>query len=56
MTTLGAQGGPQTGAPAPDDVDMVRDRELVNRAQAGDRSAFEDLYARYYQDAASTRG
>ena len=32
-----------------DDVDLVRDRLLVERAQAGDRSAFDDLYQRYYR-------
>jgi RNA polymerase sigma-70 factor (ECF subfamily) len=32
-----------------DDVDLVRDRVLVERAQAGDRSAFDDLYLRYYR-------
>ncbi len=30
-----------------DDVDLVRDRILVERAQAGDRRAFDDLYQRY---------
>jgi RNA polymerase sigma-70 factor (ECF subfamily) len=30
-----------------DDVDLARDRELVERCQAGDRRAFEDLYLRY---------
>ncbi len=32
-----------------DDVDLVRDRALVERAQAGDRSAFDDLYLRYHR-------
>jgi RNA polymerase sigma-70 factor (ECF subfamily) len=32
-----------------DDVDLGRDRELVERAQAGDRAAFDDLYVRYYR-------
>lgn len=32
-----------------DDVDLARDRALVTRAQAGDRSAFDDLYVRYYR-------
>jgi RNA polymerase sigma-70 factor (ECF subfamily) len=32
-----------------DDVDLARDRELVTRAQSGDRSAFDDLYLRYYR-------
>lgn len=31
-----------------DDVDPIRDRELVERFQAGDQSGFEDLYRRYY--------
>jgi RNA polymerase sigma-70 factor (ECF subfamily) len=31
-----------------DDVDLVRDRDLVERCQAGDRRAFEDLYLRYF--------
>lgn len=31
------------------DVDLERDRELVERAQSGDRSAFDDLYRRYRQ-------
>ncbi|HET9090774.1 MAG TPA: RNA polymerase sigma factor [Acidimicrobiales bacterium] len=30
-----------------DDVDLERDRALVERAQAGDERAFEDLYIRY---------
>ncbi|MCL4414656.1 MAG: sigma-70 family RNA polymerase sigma factor [Actinobacteria bacterium] len=32
-----------------DDVDLDRDRALVERAQRGDQSAFDDLYQRYYQ-------
>jgi RNA polymerase sigma factor (sigma-70 family) len=28
-------------------VDLARDRDLVERCQSGDRSAFEELYARY---------
>jgi RNA polymerase sigma-70 factor (ECF subfamily) len=32
-----------------DDVDLVRDRSLVELCQAGDEGAFGDLYARYYQ-------
>jgi len=32
-----------------DNVDPERDRELVARAQAGDRAAFDDLYMRYYK-------
>jgi RNA polymerase sigma factor (sigma-70 family) len=31
-----------------DDVDIERDRELVERAQAGDSDAFGDLYLRYF--------
>ncbi|MGH9297471.1 MAG: RNA polymerase sigma factor, partial [Acidimicrobiales bacterium] len=30
-----------------DDVDLERDRALVERCQAGDSSAFDDLYLRY---------
>ena len=30
-----------------DDVDMARDRALITRAQAGDRSAFDELYLHY---------
>lgn len=32
-----------------DDVDLVRDRELVARHQAGDPTAFTDLYQRYFR-------
>lgn len=32
-----------------DDVDLVRDRELVARHQAGDSTAFTDLYQRYFR-------
>ena len=32
-----------------DDVDLARDRDLVTRAQSGDRAAFDDLYLRYYR-------
>ncbi len=32
-----------------DDVDLVRDRSLVELCQAGDEAAFGDLYVRYYQ-------
>ena len=42
---------PDESRPVPvldDDVDIDRDRVLVRRAQAGDRGAFDDLYARYY--------
>ncbi|HZQ27102.1 MAG TPA: sigma-70 family RNA polymerase sigma factor [Acidimicrobiales bacterium] len=31
-----------------DDVDLMRDRALVEQHQAGDAAAFEDLYRRYY--------
>lgn len=31
-----------------DDVDLLRDRSLVERAQAGDGAAFAELYARYF--------
>lgn len=32
-----------------DDVDLARDRTLVELAQGGDEAAFEDLYRRYYR-------
>jgi RNA polymerase sigma-70 factor, ECF subfamily len=32
-----------------DDVDLDRDRDLVERCQAGDSGAFGNLYARYYE-------
>ena len=32
-----------------DDVDLDRDRVLVERCQAGDSGAFGNLYARYYE-------
>src|ERR1700723_4819752 len=32
-----------------DDVDLDRDRILVERCQAGDAGAFGSLYARYYE-------
>ena len=32
-----------------DDVDLARDRSLVELAQSGDEAAFEDLYRRYYR-------
>ena len=32
----------------PDDVDLDRDRALVERCQSGDSAAFGELYARYY--------
>lgn len=50
MTTL--MTGQMPGSRGPvldDDVDLVRDRALVERAQAGDRAAFDDLYLRYYR-------
>lgn len=31
-----------------DDVDLVRDSQLVERFQAGDAAAFDDLYRRYF--------
>jgi RNA polymerase sigma-70 factor, ECF subfamily len=31
-----------------DDVDLLRDRTLVEQFQAGDQEGFEDLYRRYY--------
>ena len=31
-----------------DEVDLARDRDLVERYQAGDPSAFDDLYERYF--------
>jgi RNA polymerase sigma-70 factor (ECF subfamily) len=31
-----------------DDVDLTRDRTLVERFQAGDEAAFDDLYRRYF--------
>ncbi len=47
VTTLLSTHG--HGREAPDDVDLVRDRVLVEQAQAGDCTAFDDLYQRYYQ-------
>ncbi|HLX88128.1 MAG TPA: RNA polymerase sigma factor [Acidimicrobiales bacterium] len=47
MTTLLTGGGTPRREALDDDVDLARDRELVTRAQAGDRSAFDDLYLRY---------
>lgn len=49
MTTLLTGGGPRGTETLDDDVDLARDRVLVTRAQAGDRSAFDDLYMRYYR-------
>lgn len=50
MTTLmtGQMPGAR-GQLLDDDVDLARDRALVERAQAGDRTAFDDLYQRYYR-------
>ncbi|MDA8268649.1 MAG: sigma-70 family RNA polymerase sigma factor [Actinomycetota bacterium] len=50
MTTLmtGQMPGGR-GLALDDDVDLERDRALVERAQSGDRSAFDDLYQRYYR-------
>lgn len=49
MTTL-LTGGRASGREVlDDDVDLARDRVLVTRAQGGDRSAFDDLYQRYYR-------
>jgi RNA polymerase sigma-70 factor (ECF subfamily) len=39
-----AEACPTDGA-----VDLVRDRQLVERCQGGDRAAFEELYNRYYR-------
>ena len=50
MTTLLPSGSSVRSRGAlDDDVDLARDRALVNRAQAGDRAAFDDLYLRYYR-------
>lgn len=49
MTTLLSGHGPRGREVLDDDVDLARDRALVERAQAGDRSAFDDLYQRYYR-------
>jgi RNA polymerase sigma-70 factor (ECF subfamily) len=38
------RGGPMDGT-----VDLARDRDLVERCQGGDRSAFEELYHRYHR-------
>ncbi len=35
--------------PLSDDVDLLRDRVLVERAQGGDAAAFDELYQRYYR-------
>jgi hypothetical protein len=39
-----------------DDVDLDRDRALVERCQAGDSAAFGNLYARYYSSASASAG
>src|SRR5438094_74408 len=31
-----------------EDIDLAADRELVERWQAGEHAAFDDLYRRYY--------
>lgn len=50
MTTLLPRPAQGTVAPAGgDEVDMDRDRQLVARAQAGDRHAFDELYQCYYR-------
>ena len=50
MTTLLPSGAALRSRGAlDDDVDLARDRVLVTRAQEGDRSAFDDLYLRYYR-------
>jgi RNA polymerase sigma-70 factor (ECF subfamily) len=50
VTTLLTGGSSPKGSGAlDDDVDLERDRALVIAAQAGDRSAFDDLYLRYYR-------
>ncbi|HLI45485.1 MAG TPA: RNA polymerase sigma factor [Acidimicrobiales bacterium] len=40
-------GTAQAARSRQDDVDLERDRALVERCQAGDQRAFEDLYLRY---------
>ena len=49
MTTLLTGGGARGREALDDDVDLARDRALVTRAQGGDRTAFDDLYMRYYR-------
>jgi len=49
VTTLMTGQEPGTTELLDDDVDLGRDRLLVERAQAGDRAAFDDLYLRYYR-------
>ncbi|MGH9029532.1 MAG: RNA polymerase sigma factor [Acidimicrobiales bacterium] len=48
MTSL-LTGGTRSREVLDDDVDLARDRVLVTRAQEGDRTAFDDLYVRYYR-------
>lgn len=43
------EGRAQKLAVRADDVDLIRDRSLVELCQAGDERAFADLYERYYQ-------
>src|ERR1700729_1004303 len=58
MRLLGGRSGGGTGSVALreeeltslcDDVDLDRDRALVERCQAGDSAGFGNLYARYYE-------
>lgn len=49
MTMLRPKSDTPARGAVPDDVDIGRDRQLTTRAQQGDRSAFDDLYVRYYQ-------
>jgi RNA polymerase sigma-70 factor (ECF subfamily) len=49
LTTLLTGGGARGTVALDDDVDLARDRVLVTRAQGGDRTAFDDLYMRYYR-------
>lgn len=49
MTTLLTGGSTRARQSLDDDVDLARDRVLVTRAQNGDRTAFDDLYMRYYR-------
>src|ERR1700729_1028299 len=58
MRLVGGRSGGGTGSVALreeeltslcDDVDLDRDRALVERCQAGDSAAFGNLYARYYE-------
>ncbi|MHB1891082.1 MAG: RNA polymerase sigma factor, partial [Acidimicrobiales bacterium] len=49
MVMLGSSARQAARPALYDDVDLDRDRALVERAQRGDQSAFDDLYQRYYQ-------